>query len=54
MPGGKKPIPKGTAKDNRMYEHIKASELKEGRPLAQAKSIAAATVNQYRAKKKGK
>ncbi len=45
MPGGKKPLPKLGAKANRQYEHVKASELKSGKPLAEAKSIAAATVN---------
>lgn len=52
MPGGKKPIPGGTKKDQRQYEHIKASEQAAGKPLAEAKSIAAATVNKARAKKK--
>lgn len=28
-----------------MYEHIKQSELKQGRPTKRAKAIAAATVN---------
>jgi hypothetical protein len=44
MPG-KKAMPSKTAKENRQYEHIKASEKKEGRSTAAAKRIAAATVN---------
>jgi len=31
-------------KEQRMYEHIKESELKQGRPTRRAKAIAAATV----------
>ncbi|HEY8815840.1 MAG TPA: hypothetical protein VIP57_12150 [Candidatus Dormibacteraeota bacterium] len=31
-------------KEQRMYEHIKQSELKQGRPTKRAKAIAAATV----------
>ncbi len=30
--------------EQRMYEHIKESELKQGRPTKRAKAIAAATV----------
>jgi len=37
-----------TDKDERQYEHIKASEKKEGRSSKRAKSIAAATVNKRR------
>lgn len=37
-----------TDKDERQYEHIKASEKKEGRSLKRAKAIAAATVNKRR------
>jgi hypothetical protein len=48
MPGGKKPIPRGTPKDQRQYEEIKKSELKQGRPTEDAKRIAAATVNKHR------
>ncbi len=51
MPG-KKHLPGASLKQNRMYEHIKAAELKSGAPSAQAKSLAAATVNKLRAKKK--
>jgi hypothetical protein len=31
-------------KEQRMYEHVKASELKQGRSSKRAKAIAAATV----------
>jgi hypothetical protein len=37
-----------SAKDERQYEHIKASEKKEGRSAKKAKQIAAATVNKQR------
>ena len=37
-------------KDERQYEHIKASEKKEGRSLKRSKEIAAATVNKRRSK----
>ena len=37
-----------TDKDERQYEHIKASERKQGRSTKRAKSIAAATVNKQR------
>jgi hypothetical protein len=36
-------------KAKRQYEHIKDSELKEGRSPARAKQIAAATINKQRA-----
>lgn len=39
-----------TNKDERQYEHIKASEKKEGRSLKRSKEIAAATVNKRRTK----
>ena len=38
-----------SAKRARQYEHIKESELKEGRSTSRAKQIAAATVNKQRA-----
>jgi hypothetical protein len=38
-----------SAKRTRQYEHIKESELQEGRSTARAKQIAAATVNKQRA-----
>jgi len=31
-------------KEQRMYEHIKESEIRQGRPIKRAKAIAAATV----------
>jgi hypothetical protein len=40
----KEHLPSVSAKEQRMYEHIKASELKQGRSTGRAKSIAAATV----------
>jgi hypothetical protein len=40
-------------KDERQYEHIKASEKKEGRSTKRAKEIAARTVNKKR-KKEGR
>jgi hypothetical protein len=39
-------------KNTRQYEHIKESELKEGRSSKVAKRIAAATVNKRRASEK--
>lgn len=48
---GKKAMPYATAKENRGYEHVKASELKLGRPLKEAKSIAAATENKLRSRR---
>ena len=39
-------------KNTRQYEHIKESELKEGRSSKVAKRIAAATVNKRRAGEK--
>jgi hypothetical protein len=40
-----------SAKRERQYEHIKESELKEGRSTKRAKEIAARTVNKERAEK---
>jgi hypothetical protein len=40
----KEHLPSVSAKEQRMYEHIKESERKQGRSMKQAKSIAAATV----------
>jgi len=37
-------------KDERQYEHVKESELKEGRSTKRAKEIAARTVNKHRSK----
>jgi hypothetical protein len=50
MPG-KKHMPSKTKKENRQYEHIKASEKKSGRSAATAKRIAAATVNKQHSSK---
>jgi hypothetical protein len=40
----KQHLPSVSDKEQKMYEHIKASERKQGRSLKEAKSIAAATV----------
>ena len=40
----KEHLPSVSAKEQRMYEHIKKSELEQGRSTTRAKSIAAATV----------
>jgi hypothetical protein len=40
-----------SAKRERQYEHIKESEVKQGRSTKRAKQIAAATVNKERARK---
>ena len=40
----KEHLPSVSAKEQRMYEHIKASEKKAGRSTEKAKTIAAATV----------
>jgi len=37
-------------KDERQYEHVKESELKEGRSTKRAKEIAARTVNKQRSR----
>jgi hypothetical protein len=42
-----------SAKDERQYEHVKASEQKEGKSTERAKEIAARTVNKER-KKEGR
>jgi hypothetical protein len=47
MPG-REHVSGGSKKDQRMYEHIKASSSKKGRSSATAKRIAAATVNKKR------
>jgi hypothetical protein len=47
-------VPKAwSAKDERQYEHVKASEKKEGKSEKRAKEIAARTVNKER-KKEGR
>lgn len=47
-------MPKGkwTARDERKYKHIKAGYRKKGRSADEAESIAAATVNKARSKRK--
>ena len=40
----KEHLPSVSAKEQRMYEHIKRSELEQGRSKERAKQIAAATV----------
>ena len=40
----KEHLPSVSIKEQRMYEHIKASERKQGRSMKSAKAIAAATV----------
>ena len=40
----KEHLPSVSDKEQRMYEHIKASERKQGRSTERAKAIAAATV----------
>ena len=37
-----------SSKDERMYEHVKESELEQGRSTSKAKEIAARTVNKHR------
>ena len=44
----KEHLPTVSAKEQRMYEHIKASEKKQGRSTERAKAIAAATVVKHR------
>jgi hypothetical protein len=43
----KQHLPSVSDKEQRMYEHIKESELDQGRSEKRAKSIAAATVNKH-------
>jgi hypothetical protein len=40
----KEHLPRVSDKEQRMYEHVKKSELEQGRSTAKAKAIAAATV----------
>ena len=44
-------LPSVSDREQRMYEHIRESELKQGRPAKRAKAIAAATVNKYHSEK---
>jgi hypothetical protein len=48
----KEHLPSVSDKEQRMYEHIKASERKQGRSVKDAKSIAAATVVKHHNTKK--
>jgi hypothetical protein len=50
MPG-KEHLPSVSDKEQRMYEHIKESALDDGKPVKQAKAIAAATVNKHHSEK---
>jgi hypothetical protein len=43
----KEHLPSVSAKEQRMYEHIKESEMDQGRSTKRAKQIAAATVNKH-------
>jgi hypothetical protein len=47
----KQHLPSVSDKEQRMYEHIKASERKQGRSLKRSKAIAAATVNKHHSEK---
>jgi len=40
-------LPTVSAKEQRMYEHVKASERKRGHSLKESKAIAAATVTKH-------
>jgi hypothetical protein len=48
----KKHLPVVSDKEQRMYEHIKSSEMKQGRSTKRAKAIAAATVVKHHSKKR--
>lgn len=48
----KQHLPSVSDKEQRMYEHIKESELEQGRPTKRAKAIAAATVVKHHNKKR--
>ena len=48
----KQHLPSVSEKEQRMYEHIKSSEKKQGRSTKRAKAIAAATVNKHHNEKK--
>lgn len=47
----KQHLPSVSDKEQRMYEHIKESELDQGRSTKRAKAIAAATVNKHHGEK---
>jgi hypothetical protein len=44
------PVKSWTTKDERQYEHVKESELDQGRSTDKAEEIAARTVNKQRRK----
>jgi len=48
----KQHLPSVSDSEQRMYEHIKQSELKQGRPTKRAKAIAAATVVKHHNEKR--
>jgi len=48
----KQHLPSVSDKEQRMYEHIKRSELRQGRPAKRAKAIAAATVVKHHNEKR--
>lgn len=47
----KEHLPSVSDKEQRMYEHVKASERRSGRSMERAKAIAAATVVKHHDKK---
>jgi hypothetical protein len=47
----KEHLPSVSDKEQRMYEHIKESELEHGRSVKRAKAIAAAAVNKHHSEK---
>jgi hypothetical protein len=48
------PVRGATRKQNRQYEHIKASAKRKGRSTKRAKEIAARTVNKEKSKRRAK
>ena len=48
----KEHLPNVSDKEQKMYEHIKASERRQGRSLERSKAIAAATVVKHHNKSK--
>jgi hypothetical protein len=48
----KEHLPSVSDKEQRMYEHIKKSELEQGRSTKRVRAIAAATVNKHHNKKR--
>jgi hypothetical protein len=47
----KEHLPSVSDKEQRMYEHIRESEMEQGRSTKRAKQIAAATVNKHHNRK---